>query len=632
MFDLVRNNKKFIQLVLAFIMLPFALWGVDSYVRNSASGSELATVGKSKITSVDLQGAMREQEERMRAQMGAQFNPAMLQTPEAKRTLLDNLINQRLLGTLARESQLGISDGDLAKFIASVPALQENGKFSPDRYAALVAGRGMSKEGFEARLRQDLAQQQLMQPIGESAISSSKLATGWAQSQLEQRVVEEFRVTPDQLSKQVTLEPDAVQKYYDENRKQFETPEQVRLEYVVLDQNELQAQIKIADSDVESRYKTQVDRYSQQESRRASHILIKLGKEASETEIKAAEAKMADIQAQVGKDVKVFADLARKHSDDPGSAQKGGDLDWFGRGMMVKPFEDAAFSLKEGQVSAPVRSDFGLHLIRVTGVKAAQAKPLAEVRNEIAAELRREQGARKFAEASESFSNMVYEQPDSLNPVAEKWKLPVRQTDWLAKGARLSPPFDNAKLGSAVFAEDATSRKQNTEAIDVGSGRLASARVLEHRPATVLELEVVRANIVALLTRKKASELAAADGEKKLAALQKGEAKDIKFGPSRNVLRAAPAGLVGTGVRSVFSADASKLPAFAGATAEDGSYVIYKIAAVIPAAKDDPRAAMLTQQYQRIVAETEFTAWLAALRQRVDIKINEKALNESAER
>ena len=631
MFDIIRNNKRFSQVFLALITLPFAFFGIESFVRNSAANAELAKVGDSVITGQELQNALREQEDRMRQQMGARFDPKILQTKEARAATLDSLVNQRLMAVATRDSKLGVSDIALSKFIAGVPALQEDGKFSPDRYAALVAGRGMSKEAFEFRLRQDIAQQQLAQAVGDAAFSSKDYATRWALAQLESRNIEEFRLGAEQYAKDIKIEDAAITAFFDANTSKFEVPEQVRVEYIALDQNELQGQVKVADADIETRYKSKQATYAQAEQRRASHILIKLNKDAPEAEAKAAEAKLAEVQAKLAKDPKAFADLAKKYSDDPGSAQKGGDLDWFGRGMMVKAFEDSVFSLKEGETSGVVKSDFGMHIIRLTGIKAAQVQPLAEVRATIQAELAREAAVKKFAELAESFGNTVYEQPDSLKPAADQYKLVIRQTEWLRKSSTLPPPFDNPKLGTAVFSEDATTRKHNTEAIEVGPGRLVAARVLEHKPAAVQALETVRPAIVAKLTQERAGERAAADGKAKLEALKKGENAAVKFGPARQLLRAAPAGVSRETAREIFALDGAKLPGYVGAKQADSAYTIYKVVDSKAAAAEDPRGPMLAQQYQRAVAEAEFAGWMQNLRQRYEIKINKKVLESAGE-
>ncbi len=630
MFDIVRNNKRITQIFLVLITLPFAFWGVESYVRNVDSDNEVARVGGAKITQQELQAALREQQDRARAQLGGKLDMALFDSPQMRRVVLDSLITQRLLAEQARKAKMAVGDAQLAQFIASVPSLQENGKFSKERYEALVANQGMSKEAFEARLRQDLAMQQLTLPVSEGGIAGQAAAGRWLATQLELREVSEAALYPDAYSKQVTLAADAIQKYYDDNRKQFELPEQVRAEFVVLSRDALAVQGAPGDEEIKAAYKANEARYKSPEMRRASHILIKAG---SEAEAKAAQDKAEGILAQVKKNPADFARLARQHSQDPGSAEKGGDLDWFTRGAMVKVFEDSVFGMKEGQISELVRSDFGFHIIRVSGVRPERLKPLEEVRAEIAAELKRDAGNKKYVEAAEAFGNTVYEQSDSLKPAAEKWKLDVKQTSWLAKGAKLAPPFDNAKLAAALFADDAVKNKRNTEAVEVASGILVSARVLEHKAASVQPLEAVKAEVEKRLVLEEAAKLAIKDGEAKLAQLQKGETVALKWSATQGLRRSEPQGLAPDSVRAIFAADAARLPAYVGTAHPGKGYALYRISAV-KAAQDiakDPRAAALRQAYVRAVAEEEFAAWLASLRASHPVTIN-KAMLEAREK
>jgi peptidyl-prolyl cis-trans isomerase D len=630
LFDIVRNNKRITQIFLAVITLPFAFWGVESYVRNVDSGTEIATVGNAKISQQELQGAMREQQDRLRTQLGGKLDPVLFESLAMRRAVLDTLITQRLLAEQARKAKMSVGDQQLAQFIASVPSLQENGKFSKERYEALVAGQGMSKEMFEARLRQDIATQQLALPVSEGGITGQAAAGRWLQTQLEQRDVSEAALYPDAYTGQVKLAADAVQIYYDANRKQFEMPEQVRAEFVVLSRDAMATQAAPAEDAVKAAYKANEARYKSPESRRASHILLKTG---SDAETKAAKEKAEGILAQVKKAPADFAKLAKQHSQDPGSAEKGGDLDWFSRGAMVKAFEDAVFSMKDGEISELVRSDFGFHIIRVSGIRPERVKPFDEVKAEIAADLKREAGMKKYSEAAEAFGNTVYEQSDSLKPAAEKWKLDIKQTAWLAKGAKLPPPFDNAKLATALFADDALKNKRNTEAVEVAPGTLVSARVLEHKPASVQSLEAVKADVEKRLVLEEAASLAIKDGEAKLAKLQKGESINLKWSASHAVRRSEPQGLAPDSVRAIFGADATKLPVYVGTPHPGKGYALYRISAVKAGSnvKDDPRAAGLQQAYARAVAEEEFAAWLSNLRGAHPVKIN-KALLEAKEK
>lgn len=637
MLDIVRNNKKITQIFLALITLPFAFWGVESYVRNADVGLGVATVGGSKITRQELQSALREQQERMRGQLGGQVDPAMFETPQMRRAVLDSLVTQRLLAEQARKTKLVVGNEQLVQFIAGVPSLQEGGKFSKERYEALVAAQGMSKEMFEARLRQDMAMQQLMLPVTDAGIVGRAAVGRWLATQLEVREIAELRLLPDAYAGQVKLAADAAQKFYEANRKQFELPEQVRAEFVVLSRDSLTAQAVVSDDEVKAHFQLRADRYKQGEMRRASHILIRAAKDAPEAEVKAAKDRADALLGQVRKTPGEFAKLAKANSQDPGSAEKGGDLDWFGRGAMVKAFEETAFELKEGQTSEVVRSDFGFHIIRLTGVRAERVKPLDEVKAEIVAEIKREAGMKKYAEAAETFGNTVYEQADSLKPASEKWKLELRQTQWLARGGQLSPPFDNPKLAAALFSDDGLKNKRNTEAVEVAPGTLVSARVLEHKPAALQPLDTVKTEVEKHLIREEARKLAVKDGETRLVQLAKGEAADLKWSPSRSVSRVnaqqAQQGLSPDALRAVFKADAAKLPAHAGVEVAGNGYVLYRINSIKAdeGSKDDPRVRALAQQYARFVAEEEFSAWMASVKETYPVEINTAVL-ESKDR
>jgi peptidyl-prolyl cis-trans isomerase D len=630
MFDTVRNNRRLVQVFLALITLPFAFWGVDSYVRDNATGDSLAKVGDSKIGAQEFQQAMREQQERMRPALGGKVDPAMLDNPEMRRAVLGGLINQRLLGMHASKSKLTVSDSQLVQFITSAPALQENGQFSPQRYATMVASQGMSKEMFEARVRQDLAMQQALTAVSSASLPGRAATDRWLAAQLEEREIAELMLQPDAYVSQVKLSADAVKTFYEANRKQFEIPEQVRAEFVALSLEKMAAQLVPSEAEIQAWYQAHPESYRQTEERRASHILITAPKDAPEAQDKAARARAEEVLAQLQKTPADFAKLAKQHSQDPGSAERGGDLDWFGRGMMVPPFEQAAYALKENELSGLVRSDFGYHIIKLTGIRPEKVRPFDTVKAEIAAELKRQGAAKKYAEMAEGFTNTVYEQADSLAPAAEKYQLKIQTTDWITRAGQALPPFTNPKLMAAVFSDEAIKNKRNTEAVEVAPSTLVAARVVEHKPAALQPLAAVAASIERLLVRQEAAKLAAADGAAKLARLAKGEKLDLAWASLRTVARSYAPNLAPEAVRAVFAADAAKLPAYAG-TPVPGGYALYRVSQVkpyVPAAggEEPPRAKALRQEYARIVGEEEFAAWLTTLRERFPVDINAAAL------
>jgi peptidyl-prolyl cis-trans isomerase D len=319
MFDAVRNNKRIVQVFLALITLPFAFFGVDSYMRNAGSGGDVASIGDMKITQQQFQQTLREQQDRLRTQLGDKFDPKMLENPEARKAILDDLINQRLLLVEARKKHMVASNEAIRQAISGIDTFKVDGKFSSERYEAALRAQGMSPAGFEAQLRQDLTLQQLAGAIGQSGLVARTVADRLLALQTEKRDVAEYRLSLDGYLGKVKLADDASKKFYDANAKQFETPEQAKADYVVLSMDAIAAQLAVTDAEIKSWYDSHKDRYVQPEERRASHILIaseKLGKDKAKTK---AEALLAEIR----KTPTAFAELAKKNSDDPGSASKG---------------------------------------------------------------------------------------------------------------------------------------------------------------------------------------------------------------------------------------------------------------------------------------------------------------------
>ncbi|HMM55047.1 MAG TPA: SurA N-terminal domain-containing protein [Candidatus Desulfobacillus sp.] len=631
MFDSVRNNKRIVQIFLALITLPFALWGVESYFGGGAGSDDLAKVGDSKIGRQEFSQAMREQQERLRAQFGSEFNAAMLATPEARQALLDSLINRRLLLLHALKSGVTASDEQLHEVISAIPDLQEDGSFSMRRYERVLAAQGLSKEGFEAKLRQDLALQQLAQSVSATAIVSAASATRLAAIQLEERTASEALLRPEQFAARVKVAPEAVKAYYEANRALFEIPQQIRAEYVVLSRDALAEQVTISPEEVKAAYERNAKNYATSEERRASHILVQLPADAPEAAQKAARARIETIFQQAKKNPADFARLAREHSEDPGSAQKGGDLGFFTRGAMVKPFEDAVFGLQENQLSDIVRSDFGFHIIRLTGIRPGKVTPLEEVRGTILVELRRQEAARKFAEAAETFANIVYEQPDSLQPVAEKFKLAIQHTGLFDQKNRAAAGLlgGNEKLLSALFSEDALKNRRNTDAVEVAPNTLVAARVIEVRRAELRPFDAVKEAIGKRLEAEEAAGLARKEGEDKLARLRRGEQLPLAWSPAQAVSRQPMKNLSVESQQAIFKAATDKLPAYAGVQLPNGAYALYRISEVRPGTAGSgaaERTQALRGQLLQLAGAEDINGFLALLRQREGVKVDSAAL------
>jgi peptidyl-prolyl cis-trans isomerase D len=352
MFDLIHNHKTLVQIVLGLITLPFAFWGIDSYTRSFSTAQDLAEVAGQKITLPEFAQAQRDQQERMRSLLGRNFDPALFDTPEQRAELLDAMIQQRLLAVQAVRSNLVVTDGQLREMIIGMPVFQENGRFSSSRYDALLRAQGMNDVMFEARLRQDVQLQQLREAVADSSLVAKTQVERMLAIQGQQREVSEVVLSYEQFAGEVKLAADAVKTYYDSHQADFQVPEQVRAEFVVLNADALAALETVSEADLRSWYDTNV--------------------RARFEERAAAKKKADELLAQLRAAPEKFAELAKQNSQDPGSKDNGGDLGFFARGAMVKPFDEAVFKLKPGQMSGIVDTDFGFHIIKLTGIKPAK--------------------------------------------------------------------------------------------------------------------------------------------------------------------------------------------------------------------------------------------------------------------
>lgn len=630
MFEAVRNNKRVAQVILAVLIVPFAFFGMDAYFSDGPGGSEVATVGKSRITAAEFDQALRTQQDRMRDAAGGQVDRALLDSPALRQAVLDNLVNQRLLALYSADKHFSVSAQQLQSTIAAVPAFQENGQFSLGRYDAQLRAQGMTPEMFESRLAQDLRIQQLALSVGESAFVADGSAQRFLIAQTEEREIRELRFPAARYLTDVKLADNAVQAYYDANPSRYERPARLKAEYVVLDAEAVRRRVSVSDDEVRAFYDGNQSRFGQPEERKARHILIQVGADASADELAQAQAKVDTLLARLRKDPKQFAAIAKEASQDPGSASRGGDLGFFSRGVMVKAFDDAAFSLQKDEISEPVRSDFGFHIIQVTDIKAATVRPFAEVKDEIVAELRDQAASRRYAELAEQFSNLVYEQADSLQPAAEQLGLQIRHSDWIERSAEGLGEYRNPRLAEALFSDDSVRNHRNTEAVEAGPNTLVAARVQEYEAARRLPLDEVRSQIETQLRNEAAAARAAEEGGKVLAALQKGEAAEGQWSATRKLQRAAPA-LPAEAMKAVFSAATAKLPAYVGVPAAEGGFIVYSIDAVHrpELKKDDPNLAAVKSQYERLMAERDFYAFLAELRQRYKVETKLPAVQQT---
>jgi len=635
MLEFIRTHRRLMQFLLLLIIFPsFAFFGLESYTRMSGKEAPVAKVAGKEISQREWDAAHARQLDRFKQMFGEQFNPAMFDTPDARQGTLENLVAQRALSGYVMDNHLTVSDDTLRKTIVDIGGLKNaDGSFDKERYKQLLAAQGLTAEKFEASLRHDLAIQQLNAVIQGTAFVPKAVAQRISSLNQQKREVQELNLNVADFKSQVKVTDAMLQTYYDEHAAQFEVPEMVKAEYVVLAAPVVEAQVSVTEADIKQYYEQNLARYKTDEQRRASHILINAAKDAPAAERQAARSKAQELLAQLRKAPKSFADVARKNSQDPGSASKGGDLDFFARGAMVKPFEDAVFGMKEGEISDVVESEFGFHIIELTAIKAPKAPSFEAMRPQLEADLRKQQAQRKFAEMAETFSNGVYEQSDALQPVADKLKLSLKRAQGVTRVPSASVPneLSNPKLLQALFSDDAVSKRRNTEAVETGTNTLVSARIVKHHPSVVRPLAEVKDEVRRQFVQTRALELARQEGQTQLSAWQK-QPEGASLGKPVLLSRDQPSGQQQALVEAALRADPAKLPAWVGVDLGNEGYAVLRVNKIVPREAQSPeQAQQARQQFAQLWSQTEVQAYLAALRKalKVDIVASAKSASPS---
>ena len=620
MFDFVRNNTKIMMGILFLLIIPsFVLFGLEGYSGFKDQGATVAKVNGNKISQGDWDAAHKREVDRIRASM-PNIDVKVFDTAEAKYATLERLVRDQVVAAAARKMNLIASDARLARELQSIPAIAAlrlpDGKLDMERYKQLAASQGMTPEMFEMQMRADISNQQVIQGVQASAFATLAQTQTAMNAFMQRREVQIVNFPAADFLSKVNVSEADMQAYYDKNASKFQSAESADIEYVVLDIESLRQTIVLNEQDLKSYYEQNLQRLSSKEERRASHILITAAKDAPEAEKKAARAKAEDLLKAVKAKPASFSEVARKNSQDPGSAVKGGDLDFFGRGAMVKVFEDAAFSLKKSEISDIVESEFGYHIIQLTDIKAPKAQSFEALRPSLEADLKKQQAQRKFAEMAETFSNTVYEQSDSLKPVAEKLKLSVQKASKVARNAESQNPqsknyLNNPALLQALFSEASLQKQRNTEAIEVAPNTLVSARVVKHQPAATLALTEVKDLVKRNLTQEKAAEMAKLQGEQKLANL-KTSAEGL---PNAIVLsREKTQRQLPQVVEAVLKADPNKLPAVSGVDLGAQGFAVIRVTKVLPPEDNQALMKQAQQQFTQLWGSAETLAYLAELK------------------
>ncbi len=630
MFDTIRNHKKYLMGFLLILIIPsFVLFGVEGFNQSEQRGAVVATVDGQDITQLEWDQAHQAESQRLREAMPT-LDPKLLDTEEARYGTLERLVRERVMAAAAQKLNLYTSDQRLARNLQENEVIaslrRPDGTLDVEAYRQLLGRQGMTPDMFEAQVRADMSQRQVSEGIQNSGFATEALADSALNAFFEQREVRLARFNASEFAAQVTLTDADLETFYTNNAALFQSQEQADIEYLVLDAAALQQGIVLAEADVRAYYEQNAARLSGNEERRASHILLTVAPDAAAADKAAVREKAATLLAQVKAAPQTFADVAKTQSQDPGSAVNGGDLDFFARGAMVKPFEEAVFALQKGGISELVETEFGFHIIQLTDIKTPPVRSFESMRAEMEADLKKQQAQKLFAESAEAFSNLVYEQGDNLSAAAERFKLSLQTAQGLSRRPQAGAGvLAHEGLLNAIFAADSIDKKRNTEAIETASGQLVSARILNYAPARTQPLAEVAPQVRQRLVVQRAAELARAAGAKQLEAWKTGaDTTDTATGLSATqvVSRDNARDISAPVLNAALSANPKQLPAWVGVDLAQQGYAVVKVEKVLPRqAREAQAKAQEVQQYSQWWAAAESLAYYDTLKERFKARI-----------
>ncbi|MEJ2692917.1 MAG: SurA N-terminal domain-containing protein [Candidatus Thiodiazotropha sp.] len=617
--------------IVILISVPFALWGIQEYL---GIGSEpvAAAVNGNEISERALDAQFQTFRQRMRERLGSAYRPELFDDNRMRQQVLERMVGEELIEQVSYDMGLRVNDAQVHTILLGMEEFQIDGRFDQQTFERLVRLQGLTPAGFMERVRKAILTQQLAQAVGSSTFITDYEAAEAQRLMKQQREFSYFVVPAADYLTETPVSDDQVNAYYTEHMAEFVVSERVKLSYLHLDAKIAGDTVEVTDELLRGYYDGNLDLYGVPEQRKASHILIQVAQDADDAAVAEAKAKVDALQQRLAKG-EDFAELARANSQDPGSAANGGDLGYFGRGMMDPAFETATFALKPDQISEPVRSNFGFHLIKLVDIKAGHTKPFEEAKQEVERAYRKAEGERLYFEMAERLADLSYEDPSSLEPAADALGLTIQHSDWVTReqgeGVLASP-----KALAAAFSEDVLVERNNSELVELDTESSLVLRVEEHEESSNQPLEEVRERIVERLRRQNAEAQALAEAEKRMQEIQGGTslqqaAGDFAvLGPLsvERTDRSVPAELLG----AIFS---SAKPAQGEATVDrvrlaNGDLAVYALDAVKEGSADEGAEDMMRQRLSRDLGRSLYDELVADLKSHADIEILLKKSDE----
>ncbi len=629
MLEFFRNHRKMMQLILLVLILPsFAFVGLDSYTKINNSSDVIAKVDGIKIKKAEFDQIKKQHFDRLREQFSAAFDPNLFNSDALDQAILDDMITQRLLQKSVGSEYLSITNQRIQQLIESFTDLQENGRFNLEKYKALLSAQGRTPAQFEDQLRSELQKKQVLEPLSKSNFIPKTVLSRLLEINDSSRVISVNYFLPDHYLKNVKIQDQDIQNYYNKNSELFKTDEILDIEYVTLSSDIIAGYTAVSEDEINAYYEKNKSYFSSSELRQVRHILIAVPDKSNLQQFTAAKDKANAVLLKLKSDPKQFTVLARSLSQDLGSAAQGGLLEPFARGAMVKPFEEVAFSLKKGQISDVIETDFGFHIVELINITPSEVKPLKLIRSQIVADIQKQKVQAKFPEIAEEFTNLVFDQSETLKPVVDRFNLKIntaqiknRQT---IKSSNSFDLLNHPEFLSSLFTDEVLKKGHNSKVITI-NGQIISARAVKYEPAAIASFESVRPQIDKKLALEAAALLAQKDGEDKLKQVQE-KLISLVFSEQSQVSRSKPLKHPLAVVNAAFNVDEKQFPAYAGVQMGQDGYALIKITSAIPYQQPDFKSLELLsdnrlRRWGDMLIKSSETATTAFLRQEANVKV-----------
>ncbi len=613
--------------IVILISIPFALFGIQQYLGVSAD-PVVASVDGTDITVRQLERRVREFRETMRQRMGSAFRADIFSDKLLKPRVLQAMLDETLLRQAAKDWGMRVSDEQVAAYIRSLSGLQSGGKFDMRLYEATVRNQGLTKVGFEALVREEMVRAQQQSGIRDTTIVTHSDLSEQVRLGEQRREVRYARIPADGFLDAAAVSDEEARQYYERSQRDYQVPERVKLAWIQLEVKALADDVSVDEETLRQYFEDHRSEFVAEQERRVRHILIPV--EGDENKVRQKVEKLVE-QLRQGAD---FPALAKEYSRDPGSAADGGDLGWVNRGVMVKPFEEVVFAAKPGEITGPVKTEFGYHIIEVTDVRGGAEAGFEQVRDKVEAAYRHAQAEEIYYERLERLANLAYETPDSLVPVAEALGLEVKNSDWITRNGGDSLPLaiDSPKVVSVAFSDEVLGEGNNSDVIELAPTRAVVVRVEEHEEATVRPFDEVKEQVRQAAARAQAADEAHAEGEKRLAELRAGGDLEELVKARGWDLKQARVGRRGDKdtpvevVRAVFEAacPVDGRSTYDGVVSADGDYFLIAVDQVIDGDLEALGKAQYEQRLVRprqVLGSAEFRGVLRVLRTRADIDV-----------